>query len=119
MNRSTAGFLTTLNSALASWGPLCGGLATDRYLNGIPEDSRFYKVENFSLLMAGWWNKHFKGEQKEKTVGKLNKLNEIAKELGCSLACLSLSWVIYNKDVSTAMTAASKLEQLEETLKAV
>lgn len=66
-----------------------------------------------------WWEKYFGEETKDKTVKKLNQLNDIAKEMGCSLACLSMSWVIRNKDVSTAITAATKEEQLLDTLKAV
>jgi aryl-alcohol dehydrogenase-like predicted oxidoreductase len=49
----------------------------------------------------------------------LAKLGEIAKELGVSQAAFALAWVIKNRDVSTAITSASRPEQLDDSLQAV
>jgi len=52
-------------------------------------------------------------------ITKYKALGEVAKTLGCTQAQLSLAWTIRNKDVSTAITGARSVEQLESTLKAV
>jgi aryl-alcohol dehydrogenase-like predicted oxidoreductase len=67
-------------------------------------------LENNPGLSRIWWERYFGEKTKDTTVKKLNQLNEIAKELGCSLATLAMSWVIRNRDVSTAITSATKEE---------
>ena len=58
-------------------------------------------------------------DNKEKFLKQLNGLGEIATAIGCTQAQLCLAWCIMNKDVSTALIGASKVEQVEENLKAL
>ncbi|MBQ9116726.1 MAG: aldo/keto reductase [Clostridia bacterium] len=82
--------------------PLSQGLLTDRYLCGIPEDSRirtdgrFLKESNITPEM----------------LDKLNKLNALAKEGGQSLAQMALAWVYSRKAVTSVLIGASKPEQI-------
>lgn len=55
----------------------------------------------------------------EKTVTSLKEVQNIAKELGCSMVQLALAWVIYNQDVATALTGARSVEQLTESIQAL
>ncbi len=88
--------------------PLAQGLLTDRYLNGIPEDSRAAKSHGF-----------LSSDQVNSVVDKINRLNEIAISREESLAEMSLSWVFHNPQVTTAIVGVSKMSQLESNLKAV
>lgn len=87
--------------------PLEQGLLTERYLNGIPSDSRvrtdgrFLSEKNIS----------------EEALKKVKKLNEIAKNRGQSLAQMSLAWVYNNKAVTSVLVGASKPEQILENIK--
>jgi voltage-dependent potassium channel beta subunit len=93
------------------WSPLASGLLTGKYNNGMPEDNRLH-IEGMDWL-------------KEKTLGensrieKTKKLALLAKELGTSVAKLSIAWTIKNPNVSTAILGASKKEQLIENLQAL
>ncbi len=86
--------------------PLAQGLLTDRYLNGIPEDSRVKKDH------GALWPKHLN----EETMGKVKKLNEIASERGQSLAQMALAWVLRDGKVTSVLIGASKPEQIEENV---
>lgn len=97
------------------WSPLAGGVLTGKYNNGIPEGTRYDK--NSDLLRL--FNKYFSEEKKEQTISALNKFKEIADGLGCSQAQLAMAWCIANTDVSTAITGATRPEQLVETVKSV
>lgn len=89
--------------------PLAQGLLTNKYLNGIPADSR----------AAG--SSKFLGS-KDITEDKLKKiynLNEIAKERGQSLAQMSLAWVLREGKVTSALIGASKVSQIEDNVAAL
>lgn len=58
-------------------------------------------------------------EAKAKTIDRLTKLGDIAKELGGSQAQFAMAWVIKNRDVSTAITGASRPEQLDDSVGAI
>lgn len=98
---------------LTTFSPLASGLLSGKYLEGIPSDSRLAKYE---LL-----RKRFEetGLLSEKTFSKLLKLRDLAKELGCTLAQLSIAWILKNKNVSSIILGVSKLEQFEENIKAI
>lgn len=91
------------------YSPLAQGLLTDRYLDGIPEDSRaggksvFLKEENIT----------------EETLERTKKLLEIAKSRNQTLAQLALSWVLRKQPVTSALIGASKPEQIVENVQAV
>ena len=88
---------------LAVFSPLYQGFLTNRYLNGIPADSRVGKG-------ATWIG----NQLDDKMIAKLNKLNGIAAERGQSLSQMALSWVLNNKAVSTVLIGASRPEQIAE-----
>lgn len=91
---------------IIAFSPLAQGMLTDRYLNGIPQDSRIRTDGRFL---------------QEKTVQakmqKIQQLNEIAKERGESLAQMALKWVRKDEDVTSVLIGASKPEQILENLK--
>ncbi|WP_226038496.1 L-glyceraldehyde 3-phosphate reductase [Aquibacillus saliphilus] len=90
--------------------PLAQGLLTDKYLNGIPSDSRAAKQYIKSLS---------KKDVSEEVIGKVQQLNEVAKERGQSLAQMALMWVLQEKSVVSALIGASKVPQIEENIKAL
>jgi voltage-dependent potassium channel beta subunit len=95
---------------LTTWSPLASGLLTGKYQAGIPEGSRG-AMENMAFLRDGLTN-----AAKNEAVAKLEP---IAAELGGSLAQLALAWVAKNPNVSTVITGASKLAQLQQNLGAL
>ena len=97
------------------WSPLESGILAGRYLNGIPEDSRFNIKHDGAQTDIKPYLDH-----KKEWDDKLLKLKEIAeKKLNCSLAQLALAWIIANPDCSTTILGASRVSQLEENVKAV
>ena len=88
-----------------AFSPLAQGLLTDRYINGIPEDSRAAKSWGF-----------LKREQVATTISKVKLLNEIAKERGQSLAQMSLAWLLKDKRVTSVLIGASSVGQLKDNL---
>lgn len=93
------------------WSPLASGLLSGKYNNGIPQDNRLH-IEGMD-----WLKERTLGE--ESKIEKTKKLAVLAKELGTSLAQLSIAWTIKNPNVSTTILGASKKEQLIENLKAL
>lgn len=93
-----------------TWSPLASGLLTGKYQNGIPEDSRG------ALKGYEWLGSRLTDPAKLATV---DRLAPIAKDLGCSLAQLSIAWCLKNPDVSTVILGASRPSQLTENLKAL
>ena len=88
--------------------PLAQGLLTDRYLNGIPEDSR--------IAHDG----HLKKEAlTEKRLQQIKALNEIALRRGQTLAEMALSWILKDDYVTSVIIGSSSVNQLEKNLKAL
>ncbi|MDE5584598.1 MAG: aldo/keto reductase [Ruminococcus sp.] len=85
---------------LAVFSPLYQGFLSDRYLNGIPEDSRAMS------------NTELKKQLDSAMIEKLNSLNEIAVSRGQSLSQMALSWVLSNNAVTTVLAGASSPEQI-------
>jgi len=90
---------------LAVFSPLYQGLLTDKYLHGIPEDSRIGKGQT-------WIAK----ELNEQMVDKLNRLNALAAKRGQKLSQMALSWVLHNEAVATVLIGASRPEQIVENV---
>lgn len=86
--------------------PLAQGLLTDRYLKGIPSDSRI-KTDGRFLKESS---------VSEQTLSKISKLNEIAKRRGQTLAQMALSWVYAKDTVTSVLIGASKPEQILDNL---
>lgn len=89
--------------------PLAQGLLTDRYLNGVPEDSRVAKDWGF-----------LKEERlTDETLGKVGALNEMARLRGQSLAQMAIAWVLRHEEVTTALIGASRVSQIEANVAAL
>ncbi len=82
--------------------PLAKGMLTDRYLNGIPEDSRIRTDGRFLK----------EGDISEERLEKIRQLNALAKERGQTLAEMALAWVYSHKEVTSVLIGASKPEQI-------
>jgi voltage-dependent potassium channel beta subunit len=95
---------------LTTWSPLASGLLTGKYQGGIPDDSRG-AMKNMAFL-----EKNLTDPAKNAAVGQLAGG---AEELGCTVAQLAIAWAAKNKHVSTVITGASRLSQLQSNLGAV
>lgn len=92
---------------IIAFSPLAQGLLTDRYLGGIPADSRVVTDGRFLN------SKQLTSDK----LGRINKLNEIAKLRGETLAQMALKWVLKDDIVTSVLIGASKPEQILENLK--
>ncbi|HSO13056.1 MAG TPA: aldo/keto reductase [Anaerolineales bacterium] len=92
-----------------TWSPLASGLLSGKYIKGVPKDSRA------GVMNMDWLTADVTDRDKN---AKVQALEPIAKELGCTLSQLSLAWCLKNPFVSTVITGASRLEQLHENMKA-
>jgi L-glyceraldehyde 3-phosphate reductase len=89
--------------------PLAQGLLTNKYLGGIPEDSRAAKPHGF--LKA----EHVTDER----IAKVRRLNELAQPRGQTLAQLALAWVLRHPEVTSALMGASRVAQVEDAVGAL
>ena len=89
--------------------PLAQGLLTNRYLNGIPKDSRAAKPHGF--LKADTIT--------DERVSKIRRLNDIALRRGQTLAQMALAWVLRQPQVTSALVGASKVSQVEDAVGAL
>jgi voltage-dependent potassium channel beta subunit len=110
MERDYYSIFRNVGMGTTIWSPLASGLLTGKYNNSIPEGSRL-ALDNYS-----WLRDRMMQEEK---LDKVRKLDTIAKDLGTSLATLSIAWCIANPNVTTAILGATKEAQLEENLKAL
>ena len=88
--------------------PLAQGLLTNRYLNGIPEDSRM--ARDFHLK---------KNILTDELLQRIRGLNEIAAQRGQTLAEMALAWILKNDLVTSVIIGASSVKQLEDNLKSI
>lgn len=95
---------------LTTWSPLASGLLTGKYLDGIPEGSRF------ALRGYDWLKDALLTDE---NVARLRKLKVIANRLGASLTHLALAWCARNPRVSTVITGASRPEQVRDNMQAL
>ena len=89
--------------------PLAQGLLTNKYLSGVPTDSRAAKATGFLQ----------EDQVTEQAVNQVRKLNEIAAERGQSLAQMALAWVLREGRVTSALIGASRVSQIEENVAAL
>ena len=97
-----------LGKGLITFSPLAQGRLSDRYLDGIPEDSRLKKDGRF--LKEDMIN--------EEILSRIRKLNEIAKRRGQTLAEMALSWLLFHDEVTSVLIGASKPAQILDNIKA-
>ena len=88
--------------------PLAQGLLTDKYLRGVPDDSRVRRGNYFSETMLS-----------EENLARVRALNEIAEQRGQTLAQLAVAWVLRDPRVSSALLGASSIRQLEQNVAAL
>ena len=88
--------------------PLAQGLLTDRYLQGVSEDSRVARGHYFSREMLS-----------DENIARVRSLNEIATRRGQTLAQMAVAWVLRDPRVSSALLGASSVGQLEQNVAAL
>ncbi len=93
---------------LTTWSPLASGILTGKYNEGIPDGSRA------SLESMAW----LKEEITDERIIKVRELEAVAKELGITMAQLAIVWLLRRKEVSSVITGAKKLSQLEDNIAA-
>ena len=98
-----------LNKGIIAFSPLAQGLLTDRYLNGIPSDSRVMTDGRFLSVNA----------ITEEKLKKVRALSEIAKERNQTLAEMALAWVLKDGIVNSVLIGASKPSQILDNIKAI
>jgi L-glyceraldehyde 3-phosphate reductase len=108
VEKELLGTLEDLGVGCIAFSPLAQGLLTNKYLNGIPENSRA-KAE-------GSFQKDFLSEENLKRV---RALDEIANGRGQTLAQMAIAWVLRDRRVTTALIGARNVEQLDNSLDAV
>lgn len=107
----TEGILEACKEAgvgFTAFSPLAQGLLTDRYLNGIPADSRM--ARNFFLK---------RDVLTDEMLQRISDLDEVATDRGQTLSAMALSWLLKNSAVTSAIIGASSSKQLKANIKAV
>jgi L-glyceraldehyde 3-phosphate reductase len=94
---------------IITFSPLSQGLLTDRYLHGIPEDSRVRTDGRFLKENA----------ISQETIDKIKSLNEIAKGRGQTLAQMALSWILRDGDITSVLIGASRAAQIMDNIGAL
>ena len=96
------------------WSPLASGLLTGKYNDGIPEGSRL-DLEKYS-----WLRKQLlETEEGKEKLRKVEKLAGVSDDLGVPMPQLALIWCLKNPNVSTVITGASNVKQVEQNMKAM
>lgn len=108
VEKELLGTLEELGIGCIAFSPLAQGLLTNKYLSGVPKNSR----ANDGL----WFQKDFLNEDNLKRVGALN---EIAQERGQSLAQMAIAWVLRDERITSALIGARNVEQLDNSLDAL
>ncbi|MCR5330610.1 MAG: aldo/keto reductase [Lachnospiraceae bacterium] len=98
-----------LGKGIICFSPLAQGMLTDRYLNGIPEDSRV-KTDGRFLKES---------QLTDEKLGNIRKLNEIAAGRGQTLAEMALAWILRDGIVTTILIGASRPSQILDNIKAI
>ena len=92
-----------------AFSPLAQGLLSDKYLNGIPENSR--AAHSYGFLQ--------KNQITPEIISKISKLNEIASQRGQTLAQMALAWCLRSPEVNSVIVGASSLKQLQDNIDAI
>jgi L-glyceraldehyde 3-phosphate reductase len=100
--------LDELGVGCIAFSPLAQGLLSNKYLHGVPENSRAKAEGSFS-----------KGFLTEENLNRVRELNQIAKERGQTLAQMAIAWVLRDRRVTSALIGARNVEQLDNSLDAI
>ncbi|MHA2101024.1 MAG: aldo/keto reductase family protein [Candidatus Kariarchaeaceae archaeon] len=95
---------------IVPWSPLKGGLLSGKYNDGIPEGSRGAN-ENTAHFISR--------DLTDENLDKLKKLANVASEMGVTTAQLALAWILRRDEISSVITGATKIEQIQNNVKAV
>ena len=102
------GLLKDMGIGMIVFSPLAEGLLTDRYMNGIPADSRAARATG-----------HLKKDSiTPEKLSQIQQLNDIARQRNQTLAQMSISWLLRNETVTSVLIGASSPQQLKDNLKA-
>ncbi len=93
-----------------TWSPLASGMLTGKYNDGIPADSRG-TLKGYEWLLPRLTD--------AAALTKVRALKPVADELGCTMAQMALAWCLKNPNVSTVITGASRVSQVQENMKAL
>ena len=103
--------LEELGVGCIAFSPLAQGLLTDKYLNGVPENSRGKSGGAGGSFLQSFLN--------DKNLDQVRALNEMARGRGQSLAQMAIAWVLRDKRVTSALIGARNVEQLDNSLDAI
>jgi L-glyceraldehyde 3-phosphate reductase len=106
------GLLTVLGeegTGCIAYSPLAQGLLTDRYLKGIPDDSRANKPQSFLR----------RDQITEDRLSQVRRLNEVAQARGQTLAQMALAWVLRHPEMTSALVGASRVSQIDDAVGAL
>lgn len=108
INNGTLDYCRKHGIGFISFSPLAQGLLTDRYLNGIPTDSRMARSTSLN-----------RNRLTPELLGYLHRLNEKAEQRGETLAEMALAWILQQQGVTSVLVGASSIAQLEKNMKCV
>ncbi len=100
--------LSELGMGCIAFSPLAQGLLTNKYLNGVPEDSRAALEGSFQPGMLS-----------DENLDRVRALNEIAKRRGQTLAQMAIAWVLRRPEITSALIGARHVQQLDNSLDAL
>lgn len=103
------GYCKEAGTGIIAFSPLAQGLLSDKYLHGIPADSRIARDDRF--LHAS--------DLTEERLEQIRRLNELAGQRGQTLAQLALSWVLKDDEICSVLIGASKPEQIIENISSI
>ena len=110
VEKEYAALYNDIGLGLTTYSPLASGLLSGKYADGIPERSR--------ASLAGYeWLRNVAADPRVNTITA--ELGEVAHRLGCTTAQLAIAWCTLNPHVSTVMTGASRVDQVEENMAAL
>ena len=110
VEREYAALYADLGIGLTTWSPLASGLLSGKYAAGVPAGSRA------TLQNMAWMKGDIEDKEKAAVVARLATL---AQKLGCTSAQLAIAWCLKNPHVSTVITGATGIPQLQENMKAL
>lgn len=98
-----------LGKVIIAFSPLAQGMLTDRYLNGVPQDSRIRTDGRFLQESA----------LTKERLSQISDLNELAKQRGQTLAEMSLAWILHDGVVTSVLAGASRPEQILDNIQSI
>lgn len=113
VEREYARLYDEIGLGTTTWSPLASGILTGKYDDGCPPDTRA------SHPGMEWLRDRLVGEAGAGDREKARSLKPIADDLGCTRSQLAIAWCLLNPNVSTVITGASKVEQVEENMAAL